>query len=101
MKPNTAATTLAIMYWEACRSIAQAQITRDVAGRGSRFLLTSARLAGVFRDRVHERLRPEIPVERQGTVGQMVRAGEHLVDPAILIRDSPGEDRAQRRLRRD
>jgi len=26
-KPNTAATTLAIMYWEACRSIAQAQLT--------------------------------------------------------------------------
>jgi len=29
-KPNTAAITLAIMYWEACRSIAQTQI----AGRG-------------------------------------------------------------------
>ena len=62
-KPNIAAITLAIMYWDACRSIAQAQIAgRDVPSRISHMPLTSSRLVGEFRDHVHKRLRLEIRI---------------------------------------
>jgi len=55
-------------------------------------------LARKFGDRIPKQFWLEILIQRQRPVALMIVAREHLVDPAVAIRNTPGQDRIERRL---